>query len=65
MPLKVQLHGNLWCVGEDSEKDFSSDYRQVEEWLDQAELSMQYSQSSVRTEPPSTHFGRLPTLMPL
>jgi hypothetical protein len=62
MSLNVQLHGPLWCVYHDGEEVFSGDYRDVEEWLDHAEISPKYPAPPAGTEPLITHVGRLPSL---
>lgn len=65
MSLKVELHGSLWCVYQDGEEVFSSNYRKVEEWLDHAEFSSKYPDSPAGTEPRITDVGRLPSLIQL
>jgi hypothetical protein len=45
MPLIVELHGFLWRVYQDEEEVFSGDYRNVEDWLDHAEMASKYPQS--------------------
>ncbi len=42
----VELHGSRWCVYQDSEEIFASDYRKVEDWLDRAEFSLKYLEPS-------------------
>jgi len=46
MPLTVELYGFLWRVYQDEEEVFSGDYRNVEDWLDHAEMASKYSEPS-------------------
>jgi len=65
MSLMVELHGPLWCIYQDGEEVFSSDYREVEEWLDHAECCSKYQESPDWTKPRITDVGRLPSLIQL